>query len=64
MTPLPKKRHAKARSRVRRAAIKLSIPNLVKCPNCQSLKYPHKACAKCGFYRESPKSPTEKTQKA
>jgi large subunit ribosomal protein L32 len=64
MTPLPKKRHAKARSRTRRAAIKLKIPSLVKCPNCGGLKYPHKECPKCHFYKESGKKPTTAPDKS
>ncbi len=58
MTPLPKKRHAKARSRTRRAAIKLKIPTLVKCVNCGGLRFPHKQCPKCGFYKEIAKKPS------
>jgi large subunit ribosomal protein L32 len=50
MTPLPKKRHAKARSRTRKAAIKYKLPDLVTCPNCQSLKLTHRTCLKCGYY--------------
>ncbi|KKR58461.1 MAG: 50S ribosomal protein L32 [Candidatus Curtissbacteria bacterium GW2011_GWA1_40_47] len=52
MTPLPKKKHAKARTRKRKAAISLKIPELVACQRCQNLKFPHQACPSCGFYKE------------
>ncbi|MBI2012702.1 50S ribosomal protein L32 [Candidatus Curtissbacteria bacterium] len=51
MTPLPKKKHAKSRTRKRKAAISLELPNLAKCPNCQNLKLPHRACPNCGYVR-------------
>jgi len=50
MTPLPKKKHAKSRTRTRKAAIRFKLPNLIACPNCQNLKLPHKACSSCGYY--------------
>jgi len=50
MGALPKKKHAKARSKTRRAAIRLKLPGLVVCPNCGELKIPHTICTKCGSY--------------
>jgi len=50
MTPLPKKRHAKARTRTRKSTKKISLPRPVTCTKCQSLRLPHKACPKCGDY--------------
>jgi len=55
MTPLPKKKHAKSRTRTRKAAISLNLPKLVSCPKCQNLKFPHQACSTCGFYKEGVK---------
>lgn len=52
MTPLPKKRHAKSRTRTRKAAIKLTLPKLAKCFSCGSPKLPHQACPKCGAYKD------------
>ncbi len=63
MTPLPKKRHAKARTRTRKAAIKLKLPTLVKCPNCDSLKLPHRACSKCGTYNNNKEKVTKNENK-
>ena len=52
MTPLPKKKHAKSRTRTRKAAISLNLPKLVSCSKCQNLKFPHQVCQVCGFYKE------------
>lgn len=46
----PKRRHSKARKRVRRAAIKLAEISLVVCKNCMAKTRPHMACLECGFY--------------
>ena len=45
----PKRRHAKSRKRVRRAAIKLAV-NFVVCKNCGKPTRSHIVCASCGFY--------------
>ncbi|OGE36401.1 50S ribosomal protein L32 [Candidatus Daviesbacteria bacterium RIFCSPLOWO2_01_FULL_39_12] len=47
----PKRRHSKARKRVRRAAIKQALPPLVTCKNCGKLTLPHIVCGNCGFYQ-------------
>ncbi|MBI3282972.1 50S ribosomal protein L32 [Candidatus Curtissbacteria bacterium] len=52
MTPLPKKKHAKARSRTRKASRTLNLPSLIRCPKCQSLRFPHRACPSCGWYKQ------------
>lgn len=46
----PKKRHAKAAKRTRRASIKLASINISTCTNCQSPILSHIACRNCGFY--------------
>lgn len=46
----PKRRHSKARKRVRRAAINLAEIALVVCKNCGVKTRPHMACIECGFY--------------
>jgi large subunit ribosomal protein L32 len=48
--PLPKKRHSKTRGRKRRTHWKLTRANLVPCPQCKSLKLPHRICPVCGNY--------------
>lgn len=47
----PKRRHSKARKRIRRAAINLAEVSLVVCKNCGTKTRPHMACIECGFYR-------------
>ncbi|MDD2690104.1 MAG: 50S ribosomal protein L32 [Candidatus Omnitrophica bacterium] len=48
--PLPKKRHSKARGRRRRTHWKLSLTNLIPCPQCKQPKLPHRICQVCGYY--------------
>ena len=60
MGALPKKKHAKARSKTRQAAIRLKLPGLVVCPNCGELKIPHTICSKCGSYGPKKASDEEK----
>lgn len=50
MAPLPKRRHSTRRGGKRKAAIKLEITGLVKCPKCGAWKLPHRVCADCGYY--------------
>jgi large subunit ribosomal protein L32 len=50
MASEPKKKHAKAQKRTRRAAIKLSEIALIVCKNCGKKTRPHMACVECGFY--------------
>jgi large subunit ribosomal protein L32 len=49
--PNPKRRHSKARRDRRRAHDALPQPATSTCPNCGEAKIPHRACAKCGYYR-------------
>ena len=48
---VPKRKTSKARRDRRRAHWKLSIPGLVKCPQCQEFRLPHRACRACGYYK-------------
>ena len=49
--PNPKRRHSKARTGSRRAHDHLKSKSLSLCPNCHEPKMPHRACAKCGYYK-------------
>jgi len=51
MTPLPKRRTSKARSRERRSHLALRAQSLVLCSSCHEPKLPHHACPSCGAYR-------------
>ncbi|MBE7028935.1 MAG: 50S ribosomal protein L32 [Clostridia bacterium] len=47
---VPKRKVSKARRDKRRANWKLTIPGMVKCPQCQEYKLPHRVCMSCGNY--------------
>lgn len=47
----PKRKWSKARTARHRSLWKLEVPCLVTCPQCHTLKMPHKVCKSCGFYK-------------
>jgi large subunit ribosomal protein L32 len=49
--PTPKQRHTKGRRDRARVMHKLVPKKLTVCPKCKAQMLPHKACAKCGFYK-------------
>lgn len=48
---VPKGKTSKSNKRQRRAADKITMPGLSKCPQCHGIKKPHQACPACGFYK-------------
>ncbi len=66
MTPLPKRKYAKARQGERRQHLGLISPVTVDCPQCHSPKMPHRVCKTCGTYdgREVVAVKTTKPKKA
>lgn len=48
---VPKRKSSKARARKRRTHYKLESPNLVRCPQCHTLKAQHQVCKECGYYK-------------
>lgn len=48
---VPKKKMSRSRTRRRKANWKVSAPRLTRCPQCDSPKLPHRACAECGTYK-------------
>ncbi len=50
MPPLPKRKYPKARQGDRRSHLALTLPKLVACPQCHSLKPSHRVCPTCGQY--------------
>lgn len=47
---VPKRKVSKSRRDKRRSSVwKLGAPTLVECPECHTLKAPHKACPECGY---------------
>ncbi len=48
---VPKCKVSKSRRNTRNSAnFKASTPTLVECPECHTLKQPHKVCPECGYY--------------
>ena len=47
---VPKGKVSKARRNSRRANWKLSMPGIVACPQCKTMKLAHRVCKKCGYY--------------
>ncbi len=47
----PKHKISKARRDKRRTHKKVARPTLVRCPQCQELKPPHRVCLHCGTYK-------------
>lgn len=66
MTPLPKRKYAKARQGQRRAHLGLATPVFIDCPQCHNPKLSHRACPTCGSYagREVIQIKTPKPKKA
>ena len=53
--PNPKRKHSKARRDKRRGAnSKMYATNLSICPQCKSMRLPHRVCAFCGYYNGKP----------
>jgi len=48
---VPTGKVSKARRDKRRSSVwKLSVPGVVKCPNCGALRMSHRVCPECGMY--------------
>jgi large subunit ribosomal protein L32 len=50
MTPLPKRKHSKGRTRRRRAHDFLTQIRLIECTSCHQPHIPHQVCPACGKY--------------
>ena len=47
----PKRKHSKARRDTRRNSHwKMTLPSIVKCPQCGAARLPHRMCKECGYY--------------
>ena len=52
---LPKRKHSKSRRDKRRGAnSKLYATNLSVCPQCKTMRQPHRVCPFCGYYNGKP----------
>jgi large subunit ribosomal protein L32 len=48
---VPFRRTSKTRKRKRRTHFKLSVPGMVRCPQCGEWKLSHRVCRECGHYK-------------
>jgi large subunit ribosomal protein L32 len=49
---VPKRRKSSSKRDMRRANHdKVTVVNLIACPNCKEPCVPHRVCPACGFYR-------------
>ncbi|PRX40866.1 LSU ribosomal protein L32P [Planifilum fimeticola] len=48
---VPFRRTSKTRKRKRRTHFKLSVPGMVRCPQCGEWKLAHRVCKECGHYK-------------
>ncbi len=49
---VPKRKTSKAKRDMRRAsAQRLKKATVVKCPQCNEPKLPHRVCGECGYYK-------------
>tara|TARA_A100001011_G_C13576712_1_gene542615 strand:+ start:279 stop:482 length:204 start_codon:yes stop_codon:yes gene_type:complete len=48
---VPKKRRSKSKSRIKKAAWTITLPETRPCPNCQYVTLAHVACPACGYYK-------------
>ncbi|HJN91682.1 MAG TPA: 50S ribosomal protein L32 [Dehalococcoidia bacterium] len=51
MAPLPKRKYAKTRQRLRRQHLRPSRAQVSTCPECNSPHQAHHICHECGSYR-------------
>ncbi|MDE2967258.1 MAG: 50S ribosomal protein L32 [Chloroflexota bacterium] len=51
MPPLPKRKYAKTRQRLRRQHHAVRRPKLVVCAECNETHQAHRICWACGMYR-------------
>jgi large subunit ribosomal protein L32 len=47
---VPKGKVSKQRRNKRRTHYKLTVPGLVECSQCHSLRMSHRVCKECGYY--------------
>ena len=60
---VPFRRTSKTKKRMRRTHLKKEAPALTKCPRCGASLQPHRACTKCGYYKDTEVIKLEKEEK-
>ncbi len=59
---VPFRRTSKTKKRMRRTHLKKEVGAITVCSNCGEAIAPHRACSKCGFYKNKPTLKTETTE--
>ncbi len=59
MSICPKNKSSRGRRDKRRANWKMEPVNLVPCPKCGELMFPHRVCKNCGTYNKKEIIPVE-----
>jgi large subunit ribosomal protein L32 len=60
---VPKRRKSRSKRDMRRANHdKVTVPNLIACPNCSEPCVPHRVCPSCGFYKGAKVKETAKAE--
>ncbi len=49
---VPFRRTSKTKKRMRRTHLKKEVGALTSCPECGATIRPHRACTKCGYYKD------------
>lgn len=50
---VPFRRTSKTKKRMRRTHLKKEVGALTTCPKCGATLRPHRACTKCGYYKDT-----------
>ncbi len=50
---VPFRRTSKTKKRMRRTHLKKEVGALTSCPKCGEKIRPHRACTKCGYYKDT-----------
>ena len=50
---VPFRRTSKTEKRMRRTHLKKTVGALTTCPKCGATLRPHRACTKCGYYKDT-----------
>jgi large subunit ribosomal protein L32 len=50
---VPFRRTSKTKKRMRRTHLKKEVGALTTCPKCGATLRPHRACTKCGYYKDN-----------
>ncbi len=59
---VPFRRTSKTKKRMRRTHLKKEVNAMTSCPKCGEVIRPHRACTKCGYYKDQEVIKTQKDE--